>query len=92
MVCDPTVHRAGEAGRDAYKICIIIHMARTTLNLDDRLIEQARRVTGIVEKTALVHEGLQLLIQRAAARRLAALGGSDSRARAPRRRRSRAGR
>jgi Arc/MetJ family transcription regulator len=65
-----------------------MHM-RTTLNIDDRLLEEARRATGIREKTALVRAGLEALIARAAARRLAALGGSDRSARAaPRRRRA----
>ena len=54
-----------------------MHTMRTTLNLDDELLEQAREYTGITEKTALVHEGLKLLVQRAAARRLAALGGTE---------------
>jgi Arc/MetJ family transcription regulator len=49
---------------------------RTTMNLDDTLVERARELTGIEEKTALVHEGLRALIAREAARRLAALGGS----------------
>jgi Arc/MetJ family transcription regulator len=49
---------------------------RTTMNLDDALVERARELTGIEEKTALVHEGLRALIAREAARRLAALGGS----------------
>ena len=63
-----------------------MHM-RTTLILDDALLERARRLTGIAEKTALVHAGLEALIARAAARRLAALGGTMPRARvAPRRR------
>jgi Arc/MetJ family transcription regulator len=64
---------------------------RTTLNLDESLIEQARKLTGIREKTALVHAGLEALISRAAARRLADLGGSEKRLRRiPRRRASRA--
>jgi Arc/MetJ family transcription regulator len=50
---------------------------RTTLNLDDELVRAAREYTGIQEKTALVHEGLRQLIQREAARRLAALGGTE---------------
>jgi hypothetical protein len=50
---------------------------RTTLNLRDDLVEAARSATGIVEKTALVHEGLQALVDRERARRLAALGGSQ---------------
>ena len=53
-----------------------MHTMRTTLNLDDELVKEARELTGIQEKTALVHEGLRQLIQREAARRLAALGGT----------------
>lgn len=51
-----------------------MHM-RTTLILNDDLIAKARDLTGVMEKTALVHEGLRALIARAASRRLAALGG-----------------
>jgi Arc/MetJ family transcription regulator len=54
---------------------------RTTLNIDDELLEEARRLTGITEKTALVRAGLEALIQRASARRLASLGGSERRLR-----------
>ena len=50
---------------------------RTTLNLDDALIEEARRLTGMRERTALIHEGLRALIERESARRLARLGGSE---------------
>ena len=50
---------------------------RTTLNIDDRLLADAQRLTGITEKTTLVREGLQALIERESARRLAALGGSQ---------------
>jgi Arc/MetJ family transcription regulator len=50
---------------------------RTTLNLDDELIADAQRMTGITEKTALVREGLKALIERESARRLARLGGSE---------------
>lgn len=49
---------------------------RTTLLLDDDLIAKAARLTGITEKTKLVHMGLEALIAREASRRLAALGGS----------------
>jgi Arc/MetJ family transcription regulator len=56
--------------------CIWMHM-RTTLNVDDDLLNRARRLTGVTEKTALVHAGLEALIARASARRLAALGGSQ---------------
>jgi Arc/MetJ family transcription regulator len=56
--------------------CIIMHM-RTTLNIDDELLRQATRLTGVEEKTALVRMGLESLIARESARRLAALGGSE---------------
>jgi Arc/MetJ family transcription regulator len=49
---------------------------RTTLALDDDLVSTAQEFTGITEKTALVREALKSLIQREAARRLAALGGT----------------
>lgn len=66
---------------------------RTTLILNDALVERARRLTGITEKTALVHAGLEALIAREAARRLAALGGTMPGLPTPRRRRpSRRGR
>ena len=52
-----------------------MHM-RTTLILDDALLEEARQLTGIAEKTALVRAGLEALIARASALRLAALGGT----------------
>jgi len=50
---------------------------RTTLNIDDGLLEDAQRLTGISEKTALVREGLRALIERESARRLARLGGTE---------------
>lgn len=60
---------------------------RTTINLDEQLISEAQRVTGMKERTALIHEGLKALIQRESARRLARLGGSEPRLRSiPRRR------
>ncbi len=59
---------------------------RTTLNLNQDLIAQAQEATGITEKTRLIHMGLELIVQRAAARRLAALGGSDPQAMAAPRR------
>jgi Arc/MetJ family transcription regulator len=48
---------------------------RTTLVLDDELIDRARRLTGIHEKNALVRAGLEALIARESGKRLAALGG-----------------
>lgn len=50
---------------------------RTTLNIDDQLLAEAQRVTGLTEKGALVREGLKALIERESARRLARLGGSE---------------
>lgn len=53
-----------------------MHM-RTTLILNESLIGRARELTGISEKTTLIHTALEALIAREASRRLAALGGSD---------------
>ena len=50
---------------------------RTTLNIDDALIDKATKITGIKEKTALVKLGLEALIARESARRLAKLGGTQ---------------
>lgn len=50
---------------------------RTTLNIDDQLLDEAQRITSVTEKTALVREGLRALIERESARRLARLGGSE---------------
>jgi Arc/MetJ family transcription regulator len=61
---------------------------RTTINLDEHLIEEAQRVTGTTERTALIHEGLRALIARESAKRLARLGGSQRRLTTPRRRRA----
>ena len=60
---------------------------RTTLILDRELVSRAQALSGIDEKTRVVHEGLRALIARESAKRLAALGGSDRRAAAPPRRR-----
>lgn len=67
-----------------------MHM-RITLNVDDTLLLEAQRLTGLKEKTAVVHAGLEALIARQSARRLAALGGTEPRLRSvPRRRAVRA--
>jgi len=71
--------------RYAYKQHILMHVLmpaevqpmRTTLNIDDQLYEEAVRLTGVKEKTALLRESLKALIQRESARRLARLGGSE---------------
>jgi len=70
-----------------YQPYIFIHM-KTTLNIDDDLLEEARRLTGVREKTALVREGLQALIARESARRLKALGGTEKQLKKIPRRRS----
>jgi len=51
---------------------------RTTINIDDQLLKEAIRLTGMREKTALVRESLKALIERESARRLAKLGASES--------------
>ncbi len=50
---------------------------RTTITLDDDLLEKAQALTGTTEKTALIREALKALIQRESAKRLALLGGSE---------------
>lgn len=61
---------------------------RTTVILDDALLEEAQRLTGIAERTALIHEGLRALIERESARRLSRLGGSEKALKLPRRHRA----
>lgn len=60
---------------------------RTTLSLDDDLLQAAKDYTGITEKSALVREALKALVAREAARRLAKLGGSQPNFKASPRRR-----
>ncbi len=62
---------------------------RTTINLDDALLKEAQRVTGVTERSALIREGLKALIERESARRLARLGGSEPQIKLIPRRRSR---
>jgi len=68
---------------------LYVSAMRTTLNLDESLLAEAQRLTGMRERTALVHEGLKALIERENARRLGRLGGSEPRLRPAPRRRSR---
>jgi len=63
---------------------------RTTIALDDDLVAKAQAFTGLSEKSSLVREALKALIERESARRLARLGGSEPRLKAPPRRRSKA--
>ena len=50
---------------------------RTTVNIDDELLTDAQRLTGISERATLVREGLRALIERESARRLARLGATE---------------
>lgn len=61
---------------------------RTTVNIDDQLLSEAQRITGVSEKAALLREGLRALIERESARRLAALGGTEKQLKPIPRRRS----
>ena len=61
---------------------------RTTINLDQALLDEAQRVTGLTERSALIREGLKALIERESARRLARLGGSEPQVKPVPRRRS----
>jgi Arc/MetJ family transcription regulator len=67
---------------------MLMHM-RTTLNIDDSLLRNAAKLTGVKEKTSLVRLGLEALIAKESARRLANLGGTEKHLRAIRRRRPR---
>ena len=61
---------------------------RTTINIDDGLLEEAQRLTGISEKTQVIREAIMCIIQRESARRLALLKGSEPDLKAIPRRRS----
>lgn len=61
---------------------------RTTMIINDELLAKAMQLSGLREKTAVVHAGLEALIARESARRLARLGGSDPEAEAAPRRHS----
>ncbi len=50
---------------------------RTTVSIDDELLERAAALVGVKEKSTLVREGLRALIARESARRLARLGGTE---------------
>jgi len=51
---------------------------RSTLNIDDKILEKASRLTGVKEKTALVRLGLEALIARESSKRLAKLGATET--------------
>ena len=60
---------------------------RTTVTLDDQLLDRAADLTGVRERGLLLREALRALIERESARRLARLGGSEPDLLAPPRRR-----
>jgi hypothetical protein len=60
---------------------------RTTVTLDDQLLDLAARLTGVRERGVLLREALQALIERESARRLARLGGTEPDLAQPSRRR-----
>jgi Arc/MetJ family transcription regulator len=51
---------------------------RTTVNIDDELLREAQLITGITVRTKLLREGLVALMERESARRLAALGATET--------------
>ncbi len=61
---------------------------RTTVNIDDELLDKAARLTGPMDRTAILSEGLRALIERESAKRLARLGGTQPALKAAPRRRS----
>ena len=61
---------------------------RTTLNLDEELVREAQRISGVKGRTAVIHEGLRALIERESARRLARMGGAEPALEPARRRRA----
>ena len=64
---------------------------RTTLALDEDLLAEAQKLTGVKERAPLIREALKALIARESAKRLALMGGRDRTAKAPPRRRPTAG-
>jgi Arc/MetJ family transcription regulator len=67
-------HSCEPASRGDQQIEVIM---RTTVNLDEGLLNEAQRLTGLTQRAALIQEGLKALIARESAKRLALLGGSD---------------
>ena len=60
---------------------------RTTINIDDDLLAKAAKLTGPMDRSALVRKGLKALIKRESVRRLARLGGTQATLKTPLRRR-----
>ncbi len=61
---------------------------RSTINIDDNLMERAKSLTGTKETAALVRQALETLVRVESGKRLIALGGSMPEAEASPRRRS----
>ncbi len=50
---------------------------RTTVTIDDNLLEQAQSLTGVQERATLIRMALEALVEREAAHRLAKLGATE---------------
>lgn len=50
---------------------------RTTLNIDDELLEQALKLTNITSKSELIRRALKALVEKESAWQLAKMGGSQ---------------
>ena len=60
---------------------------KTTINIDNELLNKASRLTGIKEKTSLVRLGLKALIAQESSKRLSKLAETEKKLRViPRRR------
>jgi len=64
-----------------------VSIVRTTINIDDDLLAKVAKLTGRLDRSAMVHEGLKALIERESAKRLARLGGTQPKLKAAPRRR-----
>ena len=56
---------------------------RTTVTLDETLLNRAQLLSSVQERSALLKEALSALIQRESARRLASLGGTEPQLKCP---------
>ena len=61
---------------------------RTTVTLDDELLDQAHKISGLTERSLLLREALLALVQRESAQRLALLGSTEPQLKAATRRQS----
>jgi Arc/MetJ family transcription regulator len=73
-------------------VLLLMHQSedrmRTTVTLDDDLLAKAIKLTGGLDRSTVLREGLKALIERESALRLAKLGGSQPQLEAVPRRRS----